>query len=168
MTFREQLHTIPSQWLWIGAFVIVAIFGYGLTPWEVIASLLESRGLGGDQQQQLAFAAGYTLPLTVGFAVITYLGLTGEFSQHSIYEQIGGAAIILAVCGWIAGELGLGLLPNYSGAYGTGPWYVRIPMLVLSAYFNSYGFGLMLSSLALGIAAAIEIDRWTSGSSARA
>jgi hypothetical protein len=153
------MHAVPPTVLWIGAFIIVAIFGYGLTPWQVIESLMAEQGMGTGQQELMAFAAGYTLPLTVGFGVITYIALSGQ-APHGP-EKFAGAALILAACGWAAGELGLGLPPDYTGARGTGPAYVYLPMLVLSAYFNSYGFGLMLSALALGVASAVQFDRWT-------
>src|SRR5688500_2936309 len=56
----------PVRWAWCGAFIVTAIFGFGLTPWETIGHLAENKGPGDEGTLMLAFAAGYTLPATVG------------------------------------------------------------------------------------------------------
>jgi len=71
------------------------------------------------------------------------------------------AGIILIISGVVATVFGLGLLPDYYENYwGSGPIYARLLTIVLGAYFNSYGWSLMLCSLAIGCATAIHVYKF--------
>ena len=121
------------------------------TSWRTRAS--------GTKASILAFVAGYTLPLTFGTGVISFLFLRGAYRGHGAMPMVVTAAIILAGSGWLAQALGLGLLPDYTGATGagSGPW--RLLTFVLEAYLNSYGWALAISATAIGFAGGMHVER---------
>ena len=51
----------------------------------------------------------------------------------------------------LAAMLSLRVVPNLQGVRLSGYWYVTLPAMLLSAYANSYGFPLMVCSLAIGV-----------------
>jgi hypothetical protein len=160
-TLADELRGIRISWIWGAAFFIVLIFGLGLTPWDAIQALVANRGVGDEGAKVLAFIAGYTLPLTVGFGIISFLALTGESYGFNGQAQFIGAAIILWITGEVARGLSLGLLPDYSNAFKiSGPGYLRPLLIVLVAYLNRYGWPLMVCALAIGAAAGIQAERW--------
>jgi hypothetical protein len=158
-TLGDDLRSIDMKWVWIIVTVIVML-GIGFTPWDVITSLIENQGVGGDEASLVAFVAGYTFPLTIGFLLIVFLVLTGKHRQFSAPAQLVGAAGILALTGFLARALGLGLLPIYTPLDFGGPLYFVIPVYVLTSYLNSYGTALMICALAIGSAAALQVERY--------
>jgi hypothetical protein len=149
------------KWVWIGVFLIVAIFGVGVTPWEAIRSLLESGGGVGEEQAGLiAFVGGYTAPLTVGTGVAALLWLRGAFKSWTGPWPIVGVAGILAAAGIGAAYLGLGLLPVFDPGLPPGPPWVSLPIWVFRGYFNSYGWTLMICAVAIGLALALHADAY--------
>ena len=75
--------------------------------------------------------------------------------------QSGVEPSVLALCGFLAQAIGLGLLPNYAGMQlPGGPPFISLPVFVLSAYINSYSWPLMLCALVIGIACAVQAERW--------
>ena len=122
------------SWIWAAVFVVV-VGGFG-TEWEALAHLLENRGVGEEGVGLLAFTAGYTFPLSLGVSVIALAILWGVVDEMNGFIASVLAALILAVAGWLAGQLGLGLLPEYDASTGPLLWFV------IKAYFNSYGWPL--------------------------
>lgn len=161
----SDLQPDVMKWIWIGAFIVVALFGYGLTKWEVIQQLIENKGVGEEGSSMIAFAAGYTFPLTVAFGVITLIFLRGRFSNMHPFAAIFLVAAILVTSEAIAADLGLGLLPAYEGGPpiegpGGGQLPARILAWALDGYFNTYGWPLMVSSLAIGFASGAQVHVW--------
>ncbi|MEJ7634111.1 hypothetical protein [Aeromicrobium sp.] len=148
-------------WLWAGAFLVTAIFGYLITPWEAISQLLENSGkVDNEGAQLIAFAAGYTLPATVGFAVLTWLGI------HDKYEDFGpaGSCVVIGLTllgtALICQELALGLLPDWNSGMTDAPGILKFPVYILTAYLNEYGWGLMLTAAAIGAVLAFQVEAW--------
>lgn len=154
------------KWIWIGVFIVVGVLAGGMTQWELLAHLLENEGVGEEGASLLAFVAGYTLPLTTGAAVLSLILLRGGFQQ----KPPMGVALVVAVILWVSGALaagwGLGLLPAYDESPQDIGGHPAIGFLVwvLRGYFNTHGWPLMLSSLSIGFAIAIQIDAWMSES----
>ena len=159
MTVADQLRKISMGWVWLFVFFIVAVC-LGITPWEAIEHILRNQGPGDEGTQFLAFVFGYTLPLSVSFGLIAFFVLTGLNEKYSVEIQLGSAGVILFLAGVASQTFGLGLPPSDVGTRISGPWFVAIPVYALSTYFNSYGFGLMISALALGVATALQVERW--------
>jgi len=160
-TPADSLRKIPTKVIWIAVLSIVVLFGGLMTPWDLIKQLIADGGIGESGVQILAFIAGYTLPLTVGFAVVLFLYLTGLNRGHHIFTQILAVAVILLVAGFFSKALGVGLSPDYlaNKTVNTPWWPVTLLLFVLSAYVNSYGIPLMISALAIGGGVALNIER---------
>jgi hypothetical protein len=154
---EPQLTRTHLKWAWGGAFVVTALFGFGLTPWETIGVAMgEVDGV--DRESLVAFAAGYTLPAAAGFALIVWLAYSGAMRKQSGIAQLVTYSLILVGTAALCQFLGLGLLPDFAHAtFQSGPFYVAIPVFVLSAYLNSYGWGLMLTAAAIGVAAGLHV-----------
>jgi hypothetical protein len=150
------------RWVWVGAFAVTAIFGYRLTPWDTIESLLNSGGrVGDDQAQLIAFAAGYTLPATVGFALTFYLFQRGVFATMNIQVVVASIGAIFLGAAFLSSVFGLGLMPDVATQVPpTGPPMLRFGGWVLGAYLQSYGVGLMFTAAAIGFASAVQLDAW--------
>lgn len=169
-TLADELRPIGMTPIWVVTFFVVAILGGFFTPWETIERLIASRGVGEEEAALLAFIAGYTLPLTVGFGVIAFVALTGVANNFHPGVVAFGAALILLLSGRVAGELGLGLLPDYERlpytaklARGPKPWPAQAGIFLLATlegYFNTYGWPLMICALFIGGAGAIQVERW--------
>jgi hypothetical protein len=101
------------------------------------------------------------VPLTAGFGIIVFLKLTSAERGLSGPMQFIAAAVILFLAGEGARGLGLGLLPDYkeTASVNAAP-YLKPLLVVLKAYFNSYGWALMVCALAIGSAAGIQAERW--------
>lgn len=168
---KQVVRDGPRAWnltaVWGITFVVVAVLGGFMTPWEAIGSVLENEGAGDEGAELIAFVAGYTLPLTAGFAVIFFIMLRNSFEELMSAGFVVLAGIILWVAGALAGALGLGLLPDYSGVE-LGFDLRFLVVRVLQAYFNSYGFTLMLCSLVIAAASALQVDRWLTSEPDRA
>ena len=161
MNLADEFRSIGMGWIWAITFFIVVVFGGILTPWEAIEHLISNQGLGEEGTNLLAFVAGYTLPLTAGFGVIAFLVVTGIRKKVNIGIQIVGAAVILWLAGEAARSLGLGLLPDYTGWVRiSGYPYLRPLLIVLNAYFTTYGWALMICAFAIGCAIAFQVERW--------
>jgi hypothetical protein len=150
------------KWVWIATFVVVALFGAAMTPWDVLRDLLANQGVSDEGGQLMAFVAGYTLPLTVGFGVCALLYLRGAHESADWRTVAVVAAGILFLAGAGAAELGLGLLPVYDNGLPSAGGHpaLRFVLWVLTGYFNSYGWPLMVCALALGCAAAAQVHVW--------
>lgn len=161
MNLADELRRIPLGLLWAVVFFIVVIFGWGFTPWAAIKHLIVNMGTGDGGGELLAFTAGYTLPLTAGFGLISFLLLTDRHKQYSTPAQLVGGAAILLVAGLVSHVLGLGLPPDFAGweEWMRYPLYISLPLVALSAYLKSYAIGLMISALAIGFGAAIWLER---------
>ena len=155
MNLADEIRDISMKWIWGGVFIIIAFFGVGLTPWDVIAHLIANKGMGEEGIGLVSFVAGYTLPLTAGFGIIALFVLTKNPNQSLIPFHAIVAAGILYLAGWVAAHLGLGLLPQYSRFTSEA---VRPPLgplfFVLQGYFNTYGWSLMICALAISLSLA--------------
>lgn len=146
-------------WAWGGTAVVILVFGVGVTDWQTIVYEL----LGGNTAEIVAFTAGYTLPLTIGIGLSFGLLLALFRSE----QQVNPLGVIALICGILIGAglassyFGLGLAPQFDWALGGGgPWYIRMPTMVLAGYFSTYGWALMVCSLAIGVTAVLHVDYW--------
>lgn len=163
-TAADGLRSIPTTWVWIAVFVVVALIGYGQTPWDTLAMLLEEKGVGEKGQQMIGFVASYTLPLTAGLFVLAYLGLIGAYRGASVIAGWLVAGGVLIGSAMLAGAVGLGQLPDFATAIPqSGPWFARPVAWVLQAYVNAYGWPLAVSSAAIAAGAAIQLERLNHG-----
>jgi hypothetical protein len=160
LTPADELRSINMRWIWIGTFLVVVFILRVLDPVQAVEFLLMNQGIGDAGARAIAFVAGFTLPLSVGFFVIWFIVLRGLHRGHSGITQAIGAAAILFVSGLFAKELGLGLLPVYPGRVVSGPPWITIPLYVLTGYLTSYGIELFICALAIGAAAALQVERW--------
>jgi hypothetical protein len=131
---------------------VALVAGGALTPWAALKQLLG--GVGEEHAFLAAFIFGYTLPFAVGTLVFALLAFRGAFRELSGAGVAVAGAATLFLSGLLSAYLGLGRLPDYSSAEGAHPL-----LWILDGYFKSYGLGLMVASAALGVAAAITIDR---------
>jgi hypothetical protein len=160
-TGSSGLNLSHMKYIWSVVFFIVAVFGFGITEWDAIGQLIESKGVGDEQVNLLAFVAGYALPLTAGVAVIMLLALRGAFNGASANAMVLSAGVILWLSGLAASYLGLGLLPNYDLAQaGSGPLPGRLLVWSLTAYFNTYGWPLVISAIAIGCGVGMHIEAY--------
>lgn len=162
LTLADELRPIPEKWLWGGVLVIVLVIGGGMTPWDALASVLLEGGVGDEGAALLGFVAGYTFPLTAGLTILAYLGLVGGYRGVDRSVAVLVAAGILFTTTLVAGWLGIGQLPTDAVPLPTtGPPQVRPLAWLLSVYVNSYGWSLALSSAAISVGLAIQLERWT-------
>lgn len=146
-------HVGQMKWVWMGVFAVVALFAGGMTKWEVIAHLVDNQGVGEEGAGMLAFLAGYTLPFFLATTVVALVYLReGEVSLWVVI-------VVFIVAGHVASLLGLGLLAEYDYTPPDVPIPgVSILLRILGGYLDTYGWPLMVSSLAVGIGAALHID----------
>ena len=145
--------------VWSGVVLVVFVFGGLATPWEVITELIANRGPSEGQASVVAFVAGYTLPLTAATFGLVYAAMAGAFRGVDPRAVAAIVGVVLIVAGIAANAIGLGLLPDYSAVTYHGPPYFAIPAFALEGYFNAYGWALMLSSGAIGSAAALHVAK---------
>lgn len=159
-TPADEFRTVSMSWIWIGVFAVVAVFGGFLTPWETITALLQSGGVGEKEATLIGFVAGYTLPLTVGLAVLIWIYVSGV--GRGMNPQAAGLIIagVLIATGAASAYFGLGQLPVYGAYHASGPPWVSIPAYVLQGYVNSYGWSLTIASAAIAIGLAFHVERW--------
>jgi hypothetical protein len=108
----------------------------------------------------MAFVAGYTLPLTAAIGGLTFAGLLGAAKGQDPRIVVGVAGAVLWAAGIAAAVLGLGLLPSTAFQPVSGPLWYWLPATAVQAYSASYGFPLMICSLVIGVATAMQIERW--------
>lgn len=163
-TIADQTRSLSMAWVWAAVFVVVAVFGAGLTPWDAVGELLQNQGVGDTQAQLIGFAAGLTLPLTAGMTILIYLLITGAAQNHSGPAIGVTVAAVLAGAGYLSAELGLGVLP-ITGSPPSAPFYISLPVWIISGYISYYGWALTVCSIAIAIALAMQFERWLGGSS---
>jgi len=147
-------------WIWVAVLAIVLVFGGGFTPWDTLTTLLQHHGVDEAGAGVIGFVAGFTLPLTAGVFLIALLALTNLFPNVQPPWGWVLIAVILAGSGAIAQALGLGLLPDYAGTFRPeGPWAFWPLEIVAQAYLNAYGWSLAVCAIAIGVAAAIHVER---------
>lgn len=146
--------------IWTAAWVLVAIFAVGVEPWDALMQALANGGVNDEGYSVLAFVAGYTLPLTAAIGGLTLAWLLGAAEAHNSASVLTVVGLVLWGAGFAAAELGLGLLPSAAFQPVSGPPWVALPVNALQAYFASYGFPLMICSLAIGVAGAMQIAHW--------
>lgn len=139
-------------WIIVAVLVLIA---FGMTPWDAIRG-----ALAGEGASLLRFVAGYALPLVVGTAVSVGLFLRNRATgKDNGLEFFGFVALILLVSGFLSGELGLGLAPDFTAGqyYGANP-IVSALIFAATAYLNTYGLGLTFAAVLIGSAAALHVD----------
>ncbi len=160
MNTKPETQVAMSK-VWFITFIVVALCSGLLTPWEIIERAAKNRSVDQEAASVLGFIAMYTLPLSAGFTAIALILLRRLNANWNWQSQVLVPAVILGGTGWVAGELGLNvLLPDYTQGvpFTAGPLTPLVA--VLYAYFHPYGLGLMFCALAIGIAAALQLDRW--------
>lgn len=131
------------------------MLGWGVTDWEQITTtLLDS------PSDVVWFTAGYTLPLAVG--IFGSVSLLLAVQRHRIQLNPIAAMTLVAgiplVTGLVGAWLGfqLGALPHVQLGWPV----LNLVATVTLWYFNSYGWGLTLSAIAIGAMAALHVDYW--------
>jgi hypothetical protein len=147
-------------WIWTAAWALLAVLLLGVEPWDALRGALASNGPTDEQKSVMAFVAGYTFPLTLAFFGLTLAWLLGAAKDADVWAVGISVAGALWAAGALAAYIGLGLLPSSHFTPVSGPAYIALPADALQAYYNSYGLPLMVCSLALGVAGAIQIERW--------
>jgi hypothetical protein len=147
--------------IWALASVIVLVFGLGADPWDAARDALKNQGASEDSKSVMAYVAGYTLPFTAAMTGLTLAWLLGAAKGKGPWAV--GGVITLALWGSAvaAADLGLGLLPSSAFEPVNGPWFIAFPADAFRSYGASYGGPLMVCSLAISVAAAIQFERWT-------
>jgi hypothetical protein len=146
--------------VWSIVVFVVFVFGGIATPWDTIRDLLQNGGPTDEQKTVLAFVAGYTFPLTLAAGGLVYAGFAGWFDgMEGPYVLVTIAAVLIGA-GFLAAELGLGRLPQYSLEGIHGPIYIAVFAFALQGYFNAYGWALMLCAVAVGTGCALQIREW--------
>ena len=158
----NSITTQHAKVAWMVAFVVTAVGAFGLTPWDAISQLIQESGVGDTQAQMMAFTAGYTLPATAATALLVWLGLSGHLDAvhgPGLGILVGGVYLVSA---FLSASMGLFTLPGVQDGitYEGGPPYVALPLLALRVYLNAYGFGLTVSAVAIGSAAAVQVAAW--------
>jgi hypothetical protein len=158
----DDFRDVPMGVVWAAAFFVVAVVGGMLTPWDALAYLVENQGVGDEGSSMLWFVAGFTLPLAAGTAILTFAALRGAHRGAPAPGIALVVAVVLAGTGWLSGQLGLGLAPDLGTEPVGGGVYAPLAW-ALSAYFSTYGWSLMTCGIAVGIAGAIQAERWMFG-----
>jgi hypothetical protein len=159
-TPADEFRSWSMSVVWGVVFFIVVVACGVFTPWDALQQLLLNQGVGDEGASLLAFVAGYTLPLTLGTGVVAFLFLLGAHRGSGPGVVAGTVAGILGGAGLLARALGLGLLPDYTGVTGVGAGVWKFLTMVLQAYFNAYGWALAVSASAIGVASAMQVERW--------
>lgn len=150
----------PMEVIWVGAFVFVAIVGGFMTPWDAITHVIENQGVGDDGASVLGFVAGLTFPLALAAMVLSLLAIHGAHKDATPFATGAVITAVLVAAGLLAEAIGLGQLPEYSMTPIGGPPYVAYPLMALRGYVNAYGTALTLSSVVVGVAAALQLESW--------
>jgi hypothetical protein len=158
----DDVREISMGAVWGAAFFVVAVVGGVLTPWDALADLLVNQGVSDEGSELLAFVAGFTLPLAAGTAIIAFAALRGLYRDMPAPAVAAVAAGVLAATGYLSGELGLGLAPDLGTHVEGGGIYAPL-VWTISAYLSTYGWSLMICGIAIGIAVALQVERWTYG-----
>lgn len=158
-TLADSIRTIDMKWIWIATFVVVVLILNVFSPLETIKYLVENEGLGEAGASILGMAAGFTFPMTLGFAVIMFFLISGWEPSWRPESKLFAAGVVLFVSGFVADFLGFGLLPEY-GQMMSGPAWLAFPLYVATGYLRSYGFELSVCAFAIGTAVAIQVERW--------
>lgn len=145
--------------IWSVAFAITAVLGYGMTPWAVIGSLLETRGVDGGGAALLAAAAGYTLPVSAGVALSLVLIDRGWYPVNG-YGRLSLFTGIFLLTTALAEGLGGDLAPADPSLPEAGNMFAVIGSHLLSTYLNTYGWGLLVSAVSIGVATAASVGVW--------
>ncbi|MCA2230180.1 hypothetical protein [Nonomuraea aurantiaca] len=154
----EWLKAEHVRYCWLAAFAVTAIFGFGYTPWQTIQELIANQGVGDDGAMLIAFAAGYTFPAALGFALLCLLIDRGWLPVNG-HLRITVVTAIFVITAALSRSLGLGLLVTAADPVPeTGNPFARIPAYVLGAYLNTYGWGLMLTAAAIALASVATIS----------
>lgn len=159
-TAGESSRSLNMAWIWAAVLFVVAVVNGLLTPWDAIKTIIQDQGVGDEGAGLIAFAAGYTLPLTAGTVLLTYLGLRGAHRERSGPTVLIFVGAVFLVAGLLSSTLGLGLAPDLSIRPRSAPPYVSLPLWALEAYFNRYGWPLMITGLVIGGAFGLQLYRW--------
>jgi hypothetical protein len=98
--------------------------------------------------------------LTLGIAILVMLAGFGTFKGMHPYWAATLAAGILLGAGLLASELALGLIPEFTYTNTAGPPPVRLLIIALQGYVNTYGWSLALSSAAVGAGVGLQVVQW--------
>jgi hypothetical protein len=156
----DDLRGIPSSVIWGVTAVIVAICIFGFDSWDTARRVIESHGASIEDAQLLGFVAYLTLPLTVGTAIIVFGFLIGLQDRISLYWSYTLPALVLLGAAKIASEASLGLPLKEPLVQVSDGGIARPLLLALSMYLSSYGFPLMIASIVIGVALAIQVAQW--------
>ncbi len=143
---------------WAATAALTSILGFALALPQVATDMAQAEGPTGDQWTQIAFAAGYCLPLVVSvFALALAYGRRAMPNDMSQFLVIG---IVLLASGAVSHLIGLGLAPDLPSRLVPGPPYLSIPVTAVSAYLTTYGVPLAACAVAIGLSAAAQVTKW--------
>lgn len=162
-TAGAEVPNYPMKIIWPVVLVITLIFGYTLTPVDALAQLLENQlGVGDEGVQMITFAAGYTLPAVVASLIGTLLFLRTnlEFKTSYGYIIVMGIGLLFVASAFACDRLGLGIPVRVGSDVLSGGPPVSLVVRVARVYINSYGWGLFVTAVAVGIASGLQISNW--------
>ena len=165
-TVADDLRGISMGYVWGGVVVVVSLIA-GVPLLEVLLNLVSNQGgAGGEDFAFLFIKALETFALTAGVAILAYLIITGKLrDKNSNSLMLTGAAILFGtgVLGILLRAVtGVGVLPDYNGWQNSGGGGAfRLLGIVIGAYLSTYSLGQMITSLAIGSALALQVERST-------
>lgn len=157
-TPADTLRQVPMIIVWPVAGLLTYL-AVGIDPVDAIGRLAEARGVPEELEYVMWYVAGYTLPLTAATFGLVLAGLLGKHRGHDTPTVLGTVGATVLAAGVVSSYLGLGLPPDLeTRGSGPGPWYLLT--WAFNAYVSVYGLPLLLASIALGTAAALQVERW--------
>lgn len=158
---EETIRSINHTYVWVAVAVGVLIFAYGMTPWDAIESLIESKGVDQEKASMIGFVAGYTLPLFLGLTIIGIIWITGAARDLNPWVAFGGMAIILYMTGLVTHAIGVAdmLVPDARNTASVPP-PARPLMAILQGYINQYGWSLSVASLIVAVGVTLSLAKW--------
>lgn len=151
----------PMNLVWILAAFVTLVFGYWLTPWDAIIQLGQGAGVSAEVQTLMWTAAFYAFPAVAATFASFFIIKKWTGSEINLALAL---ALVFGVAAALSNVFALGLPVELTQKQPlSGPPYVALPIWVITAYINSWGYGLFITALGLGTATAMQVDNWLNG-----
>lgn len=154
------LSQIKMGYVWLVAGAAALLLSGTMTGWDVVNEALQAQGLSQNMQDRVWYIAGQTVPAVVA-TILTFFTLRHEGLADNFFAKLVIVAGIFFASSLVCNALGLGRLVEHArGTQIDAPSYISFPFYVASAYINTWGVGLFLASLVIGLASAVHIAKW--------
>jgi hypothetical protein len=159
----DKFRKAPMGVIWIVVLLAVVMLTKVTGILDAVLSLIQNQGLSDEDKVLLGFIAYVTFPLTSGVVITGFLYLKGKHQGRSTPNILGWVSAIFVACWILSLVLGIGKVPvdlieNIQRTPGN--MYVRLPVALLKTYATYYGLPLFISSVLIGFAFAMQIERW--------